>query len=54
MILLVFLYEESRETQALPCKLMVHVVLFPLSSTTTLVAAAMFESETACSAPFVN
>jgi len=33
---------------------MVHVVLFPLSSTTTLVAAAMFESETACSAPLYS
>ncbi|KYM95102.1 hypothetical protein ALC62_14258, partial [Cyphomyrmex costatus] len=28
-----------------PCKLMVQVVLLPLSSTTTLVAAAMFESQ---------
>lgn len=31
-----------------PCKLMVQVVLLPLSSTTTLVAAAMFESRMRC------
>ncbi|KAL0134323.1 hypothetical protein PUN28_001253 [Cardiocondyla obscurior] len=31
-----------------PCKLMVQVVLLPLSSTTTLVAAAMFEPRMRC------
>lgn len=36
--------KETHRRQHTPCKLIVQVVLLPLSSTTTLVAAAMFES----------